>query len=590
MWCVACEATSVSNSMSVASSSSTRVVTITFGTQEFRFKIRDSVASQDIEKTIRARFGIAADERLLLTDMEEHAVIIDHALCAAHYHLHTAPCPQLVPRPLRLGERAPNFLAESSQGQVELYSHVRGSWALLLWHPKDFLPVSSTELGRTAQLVDEWKARNTKVVAVSQDTIANHRRWIKEINAFTMSKMRFPLVADPACKIGQLFGLDVHGVERHVLVIRPDLHIALHWTYPAQVGLSFDEVLRALDALQLAEACSVATPVDWRPDHPVLLPADMSTSLANQRFKQVQEFFPYLRCARNPLQCTTLTSLLASPERDYLLSNQSPSQQTSLSSLQGSIVALYFGAHWCRPCHPFESLLRNACVQLEQAGQAFKVVYISRDYSQEQFDASFAQQRWLALPFSARDLCEEICQRFKVFGYPALVILDEEGDLLTCRGRELLVEYGSAAFPFSKIHIEDLKQRQNEKMHRLPRHAKDYRHEHKLTLLPSVRDRSYGCDSCHLPGLGWCYHCVECNDYDVHPGCIALHEVSAGAGEAGQRSSSSEKHQDLEESSKEEESSEDEEEDSSEEESSEEESSEDEEEQEESSEGGFELP
>ena len=169
---------------------------------------------------------------------------------------------------LRLGDIAPDFTADSTDGPISLHDYLGDSWGVLFSHPKDFTPVCTTELGTVAALQEEWQRRNVKVLGLSVDGLADHKAWAKDIADVTGSALNFPLIADPAREVAGLYDMihpnaDDTFTVRSVFVIDPAKVIRLIITYPAATGRNFDEILRAIDSLQLTTDHQVATPVNW---------------------------------------------------------------------------------------------------------------------------------------------------------------------------------------------------------------------------------------------------------------------------------------------------------------------------------------
>ena len=171
---------------------------------------------------------------------------------------------------LHIGDTAPNFQIPTTKGDIDFHEWIGGSWVFFFSHPADFTPVCTTEMGRTYQLSEQFTKRNTKPIGLSTDTVAEHLRWIEDVNETQKTDLLFPIVADPDLKISRLYGM-IHPEEsetqavRSVFIIDPDRKIRLTMTYPMNVGRNFDEILRVVDALQLADAKQIATPADWQP-------------------------------------------------------------------------------------------------------------------------------------------------------------------------------------------------------------------------------------------------------------------------------------------------------------------------------------
>ena len=207
---------------------------------------------------------------------------------------------------LKLGDEAPNFTAQTSEGEITFYDWLGDSWGVLFSHPADYTPVCTTELGRTAQLKDEFAKRNTKVMAVSVDDLDSHQGWIKDINETQNTTVNFPLIADPNREIANLYGM-IHPnasdtmTVRSVFVISPDKKVKLLLTYPASTGRNFDEILRVIDSLQLTANYSVATPADWKDgDDVVISPAIKDEDIPDRFPKGHKVVKPYLRTTPQP--------------------------------------------------------------------------------------------------------------------------------------------------------------------------------------------------------------------------------------------------------------------------------------------------
>jgi len=206
---------------------------------------------------------------------------------------------------LQLGDIAPDFTADTTAGEIGFREWKSGSWAVLFSHPADFTPVCTTELGRVAQLKAEWAARDAKPIALSVDSVADHKNWIPDIDAVNETTVDYPIIADPDKKVAELYGM-IHPNEgdtssvRSVFIIDPADKVRLTLTYPKSVGRNFDEILRALDALQLTDRAAVSTPVDWRNGDRVIVPPTVSTEDAKAKFGEVDEVKPYLRFVAQP--------------------------------------------------------------------------------------------------------------------------------------------------------------------------------------------------------------------------------------------------------------------------------------------------
>ena len=207
---------------------------------------------------------------------------------------------------LRLGDIAPNFRANTTEGELDFYEYLGDSWGVLFSHPADYTPVCTTELGRTALLKDEFAKRNVKVMAVSVDPIDKHHGWKKDINETQNCIVDFPIIADEGRTVSNLYGM-IHPnasetfTVRSLFIIGPDKKVKLTITYPASTGRNFTEVLRVIDSLQLTAKYSVATPVDWKHGEDVIVVPAISTEDAIKKFdKGVKVVKPYLRYTPQP--------------------------------------------------------------------------------------------------------------------------------------------------------------------------------------------------------------------------------------------------------------------------------------------------
>ncbi|MDY7105524.1 MAG: peroxiredoxin [Actinomycetota bacterium] len=204
-----------------------------------------------------------------------------------------------------LGDEAPDFTADTTDGTITFHDWKGDSWAVLFSHPADYTPVCTTELGRAAGLKDEFDARGTKVLALSVDPIEDHHGWAPDIGEVTGNTLNFPIIADPDRKVADLYGM-IHPGEgddntvRSVFVIDPANRVRLTLTYPKSVGRNFDELLRVIDALQATDANPIATPADWRPGERVIVGLGTSTEDARRQLANVEERKPYLRYADDP--------------------------------------------------------------------------------------------------------------------------------------------------------------------------------------------------------------------------------------------------------------------------------------------------
>jgi alkyl hydroperoxide reductase subunit AhpC len=207
---------------------------------------------------------------------------------------------------LRLGDIAPDFTAETTEGSINFHEWIGDSWAVLFSHPKDFTPVCTTELGECARLKPEFDKRNVKVIGLSVDAADSHKRWAEDIRETQGTALNFPVIADPEHKVAELYDMihpeisDVFTV-RSVYIIGPDKKVKLMITYPASTGRNFAEILRVIDSLQLTAKYSVATPVNWKDGDDVIIVPSITDEAAKEKFpggwKTVK---PYLRIVPQP--------------------------------------------------------------------------------------------------------------------------------------------------------------------------------------------------------------------------------------------------------------------------------------------------
>jgi len=207
---------------------------------------------------------------------------------------------------LRLGDTAPNFQAKTTAGDIDLHEYLGSSWGILFSHPADYTPVCTTELGKTAQLKDEFAKRNVKVLAVSVDPLDKHHGWVNDINETQNTHVEFPIIADDDRNVATLYDM-IHpnasatATVRSLFVIGPDKLVKLMITYPASTGRNFVEVLRVVDSLQLTAKYSVATPADWKHGEDVIVVPAVSTEDAEKKFpKGLKIVKPYLRYTPQP--------------------------------------------------------------------------------------------------------------------------------------------------------------------------------------------------------------------------------------------------------------------------------------------------
>jgi alkyl hydroperoxide reductase subunit AhpC len=207
---------------------------------------------------------------------------------------------------LKLGDDAPDFTAETTEGTISLYEYLGDSWGVLFSHPKDFTPVCTTELGRVSALKPEFDKRNVKVLGLSVDPLDSHKAWANDIEETQGHALNFPLIADPDKKVANLYDM-IHPnasdtlTVRSVYVIGPDKKLKLMLTYPASTGRNFDELLRVIDSLQLTAQHKVATPSDWKQGEDVIIVPSLSDSDAKAKFPGGWKTLkPYLRVVPQP--------------------------------------------------------------------------------------------------------------------------------------------------------------------------------------------------------------------------------------------------------------------------------------------------
>lgn len=207
---------------------------------------------------------------------------------------------------IQLGDTAPDFTAETTEGTINFHEWLGDSWGILFSHPKDYTPVCTTELGYMAKILPEFEKRNCKVLAVSVDPLEDHRGWIKDINETQNANVAYPLIADPDQAVAYRYGMIHPNVSdtatvRSVFIIGPDKQVKLTLTYPASTGRNFDEVLRVLDSLQLTAKYQVATPVNWKDGEDcIIVPAVANEEIPDKFPKGHTEIKPYLRYTPQP--------------------------------------------------------------------------------------------------------------------------------------------------------------------------------------------------------------------------------------------------------------------------------------------------
>ena len=209
---------------------------------------------------------------------------------------------------LRLGDTAPDFTAETTEGTINFHEWLGDSWGVLFSHPKDYTPVCTTELGAAARLKPEFDKRNVKIVGLSVDPVDSHKGWAADIEETQGQALNFPVIADADRKVSDLYDM-IHPnasdtfTVRSVFVIGPDKKLKLTITYPASTGRNFDEVLRVIDSLQLTAKHSVATPVNWKHGEDVIIVPALSDEQAKEKFPGGWKTLkPYLRVVKQPGQ------------------------------------------------------------------------------------------------------------------------------------------------------------------------------------------------------------------------------------------------------------------------------------------------
>lgn len=207
---------------------------------------------------------------------------------------------------LRLGDTAPNFSALTTEGQIMFHEWLGDKWGILFSHPADFTPVCTTELGMVSKLKDEFDKRNTRVIGLSVDPIESHDKWIKDINETQNTTVNFPMIADENKYVSSLYDMihpnaDDKLTVRSVFIVGPDKKIKLTLTYPASTGRDFNEILRALDSLQLTSSFGVATPVNWKDGDDCIIVNSINDEDAAKKFpKGFKKIKPYLRVTPQP--------------------------------------------------------------------------------------------------------------------------------------------------------------------------------------------------------------------------------------------------------------------------------------------------
>lgn len=205
---------------------------------------------------------------------------------------------------LQLGDTAPDFTADSTEGEIHFHDWLKDSWVMFFSHPADFTPVCTTELGELANRKTEFDKRGVKLLGLSVDPVDSHKRWMKDVEEVKGTRLNYPLLADPDRKVAELYGMihpkaDPKVTVRSVFFIDPRKTIRLIMTYPPSAGRNVDELLRVIDSLQLADKEKVATPVDWKPGQDVIISPSVSDDEAKKLFPQGWKTLkPYLRLVK----------------------------------------------------------------------------------------------------------------------------------------------------------------------------------------------------------------------------------------------------------------------------------------------------
>ncbi|PRY92753.1 alkyl hydroperoxide reductase subunit AhpC [Hasllibacter halocynthiae] len=215
---------------------------------------------------------------------------------------------------LRIGDTAPNFTAQTTEGEIDFHDWIGDGYAILFSHPKDFTPVCTTELGAMAGMAEEFARRDAKIIGISVDPIEDHLRWKDDIKSYTGNAVEYPMIGDPDMTVAKLYDMlpaEASGdpadrtpadnqTVRTVFIIGPDKKVKLSLTYPMTTGRNFDEILRALDSIRLTAEHKVATPAGWRDGEDVIVTAAVSDDEANERFGGFERKLPYLRTTKQP--------------------------------------------------------------------------------------------------------------------------------------------------------------------------------------------------------------------------------------------------------------------------------------------------
>ncbi|SOH92868.1 Alkyl hydroperoxide reductase subunit AhpC (peroxiredoxin) [Monaibacterium marinum] len=214
---------------------------------------------------------------------------------------------------LRINDTAPDFTADTTEGEVSFHNWIGDGYAVLFSHPKDFTPVCTTELGTMAGMIDQFEARNTKVIGISVDPVSDHLKWKADIEMVSGTPVSYPMIGDPDLAVAKAYDMlpaeetagegrtaATNSTVRSVFVIGPDKKIKLSLTYPMTTGRNFAEILRAIDSIQLTANHKVATPADWKQGEDVIITPAVSDDEATEKFGSFERILPYLRKTKQP--------------------------------------------------------------------------------------------------------------------------------------------------------------------------------------------------------------------------------------------------------------------------------------------------
>lgn len=204
---------------------------------------------------------------------------------------------------LRLGDTAPNFTVATTKGEINFHDWIGDSWVFFFSHPADFTPICTTEMGMTAKYADDFAARNVKPLGLSTDSVEEHNKWVSDVNETQKTDVQFPIVADKDHSVAKLYDMlhpeaSTTATVRSVFIIDPNKKVRLTMTYPMNVGRNFDEILRVIDALQIADENTIALPANWNPGDDVIIPPTVSTEDAQAKYPDLKVIKPYLRTTK----------------------------------------------------------------------------------------------------------------------------------------------------------------------------------------------------------------------------------------------------------------------------------------------------